>query len=339
MERSQRICAWFLLGVLILILNSPSLWARTDDSESTNPAAENPTAAHDGRHDFARQSLSDAWWTGPMLAPSAGTLPRGDILIEPYFYDISASHSNTFGSLSYFLYGLANRFTVGAIPTVDYTMANNEPNSSSVERGDTSLLAQYGLTQFHPGRWRPATAINVQETFPTGRYDELENEPNDGFGSGAYTTALAFYSQTYFWMPNGRILRLRFNVSDAFSTNVSVQGVSVYGTTAGFTGSAKPGNTSYADAAWEYSATRSWVLALDIEYHFEGATHVSGYNLLNRDSAQDSNLGSAGELIFAPAIEYNWKPNRGVLLGIRIIETGHNIAPSITPALAVNFVH
>ena len=30
-----------------------------------------------------RQSLDDAWWTGPMLAPSAATLPQGHFLIEP----------------------------------------------------------------------------------------------------------------------------------------------------------------------------------------------------------------------------------------------------------------
>ena len=35
-----------------------------------------------------RQSLDDAWWTGPMLAPSAATLPRGHFLIEPYLYDV-----------------------------------------------------------------------------------------------------------------------------------------------------------------------------------------------------------------------------------------------------------
>ena len=29
-----------------------------------------------------RQSLNDAWFTGPMLAPSASTLPRGHLLIQ-----------------------------------------------------------------------------------------------------------------------------------------------------------------------------------------------------------------------------------------------------------------
>ena len=46
-----------------------------------------------------RQSLDDAWWSGPMLAPSAATLPRGHFLIEPYLYDVIADHSNGFGSL------------------------------------------------------------------------------------------------------------------------------------------------------------------------------------------------------------------------------------------------
>lgn len=76
-----------------------------------------------------RQSLNDAWWTGPMLAPSANTLPRGHVLLEPYLYDVVtqgfynssgdrviAPHAHGFGSLTYMNYGLANRFTVGLIP-------------------------------------------------------------------------------------------------------------------------------------------------------------------------------------------------------------------------------
>ena len=35
--------------------------------------------------DTARQSLSDAWWTGPIAAAGADTLPPGHVLFEPYF--------------------------------------------------------------------------------------------------------------------------------------------------------------------------------------------------------------------------------------------------------------
>ena len=291
-----------------------------------------------------RQSMGDAWWTGPMLAPSAATLPQGHFLVEPYFYDVSTSGSNTFGSLSYILYGLRNKLTIGMIPTVDYEVVNGGLNSSTVELGDTSLLIQCGLTQFHEGSWHPMTAINVQQTFPTGRYDQLGNKPSDGFGGGAYTTAIALYSQTYLWLPNGRILRMRFNISDAFSSSVGVQGVSVYGTDAGFRGNAKPGQAAFADLAGEYSVTKKWVAALDVEYHFNGNTNVSGFDMLASAGSQsfssvETNSGSIGQIIFAPAVEFNWKHNLGVLVGTRIIEVGHNITPSITPAIAINYVH
>ena len=36
----------------------------------------------------SRQSMDDAWWTGPLLAASASSLPRGHFLVEPYLYDI-----------------------------------------------------------------------------------------------------------------------------------------------------------------------------------------------------------------------------------------------------------
>ena len=56
-----------------------------------------------------RQSPDDAWWTGPLLAPNASTLPRGHFLIEPYLYDVIGAHSNGFGSLTYINYGLVKQ--------------------------------------------------------------------------------------------------------------------------------------------------------------------------------------------------------------------------------------
>ena len=65
-----------------------------------------------------RQSQDDAWWTGPMLANSAATLPRGHFLIEPYLYDATSSHADGWGSLTYMLYGLTDRLTIGLVPVL-----------------------------------------------------------------------------------------------------------------------------------------------------------------------------------------------------------------------------
>src|ERR1700720_1918925 len=39
-----------------------------------------------------RQPLDDAWWTGPLLAPNASTLPQGHVLVEPYVWCSSPFH-------------------------------------------------------------------------------------------------------------------------------------------------------------------------------------------------------------------------------------------------------
>ena len=289
----------------------------------------------------ARQSLDDAWWTGPMLAPNATTLPRGHLLVEPYLYDVISAHSNGLGSLTYVNYGLVDRVTVGMIPTAGFNVANSGPSSSSVELGDLTLQGQYRIAKFHEGSWIPTTSVVVQETFPTGKYDRLCDRPGDGLGSGAHTTTLALYTQTYFWLPNGRILRMRFDASQAFSSNVNVEDVSVYGTSTGFRGSANPGSSFLADSSWEYSVTRKWVLALDVTYRHNWNTRVSGYNV-DSGSAQNPsvllNSGSSEVFAFAPAIEYSWKPNLGVLLGTRVIPASHNTNATVTPAVAINFV-
>jgi hypothetical protein len=131
---------------------------------------------------------------------------------------------------------------------------------------------------------------------------------------------------------------MRFNASQGFSNNVNVADVSVYGTEAGFRGHANPGSSFFVDASWEYSLMRRWVLALDATYRHNWNTRATGYNVLDSSSVQlDS--GSSEVFGFAPAIEYSWKPNLGVLLGARVIPASHNIHATITPAVAINFVH
>ena len=292
----------------------------------------------------SRQSTDSAWWTGPMLAASPNTLPPGHFLVEPYIYDVRTPHTNGLGSLTYLNYGVANNFTVGLIPTFGFTMVSEGSNSSGIGIGDLSVLAQYRLTQFHVGSRMPTTAILVQEGFPLGKYDRLGSRPSDGFGGGAYTTQLSLYSQMYFWMPSGRILRTRFDVSNTFSNSVHVEDVSVYGTSHGFRGRAYPGTSQFVDLAGEYSVTQRWVLAMDLFFRHGANTRVAGYDSVDPESVQSPpsiafNSGSSSAFGFAPGLEYNWTPKLGVLLATRIILKGHNTASSVTPAVAINMFY
>jgi hypothetical protein len=142
-------------------------------------------------------------------------------------------------------------------------------------------------------------------------------------------------------MPNGRILRVRLDLTYAFSSNVGLRDESVYGTPLGFRGRAWPGNGFTADAAAEYSLTSRWVLAFDVLYQSNANTRVSGIVTPPQGGASEvfaSDSGAAYSIGFAPAIEYNWNSRIGALLGVRIIEIGRNASASLTPAIALNMV-
>jgi len=300
-----------------------------------------------------QESLDEAWFTGPMLAPNAATLPQGHVLLEPYLYDLisnghfdssggrhSGPYEHDVGSQGYLLYGLTDRITAGMIPRFSYDEPAGAANSSGIDVGDITLQAGYGLTRYVPGETMPATALVVQLTVPTGRYDQLRRA-SDGVGAGAWTSALAFYSQDYFWMPNGRILRLRLDLTYAVSTSVGLRDESVYGTPLGFRGRAWPGDGFTADAAAEYSLTSRWVLAFDVVYQNNANTRVTGLVTAPEGGAPEgfaTDSGAAYSIAFAPAIEYNWSSRIGTLLGVRIIELGRNTSASLTPAIALNMV-
>ena len=319
-------------GVLIIAASLPAFAYPTDPNTC---AFTHPTG--------------DAWWTGPMLANTAETAPRGHYLFEPYLYDVrthgvfakdgtlhSAPHANSYGNLTYIVYGLTDTWGLGVIPTGGY---NQWQSSTGFGFGDLTLQGQHRLTHFRPCRHVPTVSIAVQETLPTGKYDRLANRTASGFGAGAYTTNLAAYSQMYFWMPNHRILRMRLNLSESESSLVHIRDASVYGTMDGFRGSTKPGNAFSADAAFEYSVTRRWVLALDAIYRHGDAYQVRGHAIQSPEQPILMTAGSSDSVGFAPAVEYNLNSRVGILLGTRFIARGRNVEDTITPAIAINLVH
>jgi hypothetical protein len=327
----RRRCFTFCCALVGTLL-SPAAWAQSA-GDPTAPAETAPPSPP------RRQSLDDAWWTGPMLANSAATLPRSHFLIEPYLYDASSPHADGFGSLTYMLYGLTDRLTVGLIPVLGYNRADGAGDSSGIGLGDVSVQAQYRLTEFHEGSSLPTISLQLQQTLPSGKYDRLGKRPGDGLGSGASTTTLQLNTQTYFWLANGRILRMRLNVAQSVSGRTHIEDVSVYGTPNGFRGHARPGNSFFANAAWEYSLSRRWVLAFDLTWRRNHGTRVDGVMLPGDGDAHiRRSSGSSEAFGFAPAVEYSWSANLGMLLGTRVI-TGHHTPTTITPAIAINYVH
>lgn len=317
-------------------------------SASADPA---PEAAQ------PRQALDDAWWTGSLVSLSAATLPTGHYLLEPYFFDVHpyghfdaggerrhVTREDGLSSLTIMEYGVTDTFTLGAIPRFEDRRISTGGSASGLGVGDLTLQGQYRLAQYHEGGFSPGVSLLVTETLPLGKYDRLGGRPGDGVGGGAYSTGLGLLAQDYFWTPAGRILRTRLNMTYTVSNRARLRDVSVYGTPEGFRGSAKPGDAFNVDVAFEYSVTRNWVLALDVGYERDASTRVEG--LVPPQTATgpatihfQRSSGVGESLILAPAIEYNWTPNLGVIFGAKMLPAGRNAPALFIPALAINYVH
>lgn len=305
------------------------------------------------------QPIGDALLTGPLVAPNPTALPKGHWNVEPYLldsiaygsYDNNWDHMNTdnahaFRSVTLLEYGLTDRLSVALLPQFGYNLVEHGPDSNGLRLGDTTLRGHFMLTEFHKGSWMPTTAIALSQTLPSGKYDGLGDNPSNGLGSGIWTTKVGLWTQGYFWMPNGRILRARLALSYAMPDNhASVTGVSVYGTPRSFNGSIDTGNTFAADMSFEYSMTRHWVPVIEVVYsHTDGgrvagtiASQSASGILLNPAVTTDTKASESFEV--APAVEYSWNQHYGLIVGAEVTVAGRNTGSVVTPQAALNIYY
>lgn len=281
----------------------------------------------------------EAWWTGPIAASSADTLPRGHVLIEPYLYDVRSPGGDYLGSLTYILYGLTDRLTVGVIPTIGSARSRGSASPRRVAAGDLTLQAQLRLHRAKAGDALPTFAVLIQRAVPLGRFDRLGDDPDRGVGGGVAPTTLGVNAQRVDRLPSGRALRTRVNLARSLPSRTHVLDASIYGTPAGFGGIARVRAVTTADLSVEYSATRRFTLATDLIGRWAGSGLVSG-RVVTGAGRLDYVAALPGIRSFsvAPALEYSWTNSRGVLLGARWTAAAHGRPGSVTPVVALNVV-
>lgn len=304
--------------------------------------------------DATRQALGDALFTGPLVAPNATSLPQGHWDIEPYVLDSighgrfdndwnkhDTANSHAYRSVTLLEYGLTDRLLIALLPQFGFNVADDGPDSQGVQLGDTKVRFQYMIHAFEEGSWLPTTALSFAQVFPTGKYDGLGNHAANGLGSGLLTSTFGLFTQDYFWMPNGHILRSRLDLTYTIAdADASVTGVSVYGTGPGFNGHIDSGDTFTADLAFEYSLTHHWAPAVDIVYTHAGGASVTGTQASNGLITAVRSTSKASEAVdIAPAIEYNWNSHYGVIVGADVVVAGRNTTDAVTPQAALNIYY
>ena len=278
------------------------------------------------------------WFTGSILSLQGHTNPPKILTVQPYLFFTSTygkyednwtSHRvtplNALECLIHATYGLTHFMDVEVLASFVY---QNRGSANHATWQDTSLLLGFQALEDNKYSWEPNLRIALQQVFPTGRYDKLKSKKRgtDATGEGSYQTGINFDFQKLFKLESGQFFRGRLCLQYLFlPLSVSIQGISIYGGTEKARGTIKVGQTFTLITAGEYTITQNWVLAMDVQYQLKSRSRFSG----KIDNLAKRNSNKVGYPLFqqisiAPAIEYNFSKNIGVIGGFWFTLAGMN---------------
>lgn len=302
----------------------------------------------------ADQDSTLPWFTGPLLTPSPNVVPAGHFDLEPYFYysdtngiyDSEGVHHDAISLIQWYevpfmQFGIAKNLEFDVATTL-YT--NKYQGDTSTAFGDTTLSLSYQAYQ-DPANKLPNIKVGLKVLIPTGKFDSLDatNPTVGSTGSGYFATTFSIGIGQCYHIIGEQYLNLRTYFGYTYPFCTHVEGFNVFGGGFETSGEVYPGkNFSWLFGA-EYSLTKNWVLAFDVQYSYTGKTKFSG--IVGRiGPAQNgvfpelASIGSkAGyQWSIAPAIEYNWNDKWGIILGPWFTIAGENTEAFIQTILALN---
>jgi hypothetical protein len=305
----------------------------------------------DAENQFNRaKELFIPWYTGSLQAPGATNVPPGLGFIQPYVYltenYASFDSERKSRSLSSSLVSLnpSASLQFGITDNLDIAIGNLQGfvnwqhGQSGGGFGDINVSLGFPICfeTIHV----PAMRFIIREIFPTGQFNYLNSNGYNlsATGGGSYQTYFGLsLSKTTFWRSQ-HPLRLRLAATYTIPSCVCVHGFNTYG--GGYKTNAKvrPGNIFFGDIAFELSLTQRWVLASDFVYTFTNETTYSGYAGVKGDGSPAS-LGSgySDSISIAPALEYNWSENLGIIGGVWFSVYGRNSLNFVSGVFSVAY--
>lgn len=290
------------------------------------------------------------WFTGPLLTPSSHVVPCGHQNYEPYIYwtQIQGIYDSNwkFQSRPMFtnvLFQGAMQF--GVLPSTEFDIApqfdyNQTQNRRMWRASDLPLTLAFQLLDEKEGEWYPAIKLRFGANTPLGKYDRLSPTRlgTDVGGSGTWYPGVGLVFGKLFHFKDVHYLSMRLFLTYNFGTPVNVRGLSVYGGAPsspgvkGTRGTVYPGNIFLFLNGYEYSLTQNWGLALDIQYQHTDTSRFSGFS----PPGTRPILPSQELFALAPAVEYNWNENIGVIVGPWFTVAGRNTGKFVSYVGALN---
>jgi hypothetical protein len=307
-----------------------------------------------------QEKLGDANWTGPLETSNPNVIPKNHLYIETYFvgeqdngfYNNSSKkigannlaaggtgYSTDYQSATLFAYGITNKFNLQFIPVFDGAQGGTalrnssgtvlNPSSNGMEVDNLTVRTPYQLHSYKKGNWAPSFTISPGFIAPTGAGD-----------TNTWTPWVGAWVQRPFWMPGGRILRVRANQDFYFPLAKTVNDEGFCGT--GIASCKSNQGTYYKTfVGMEYSLTKHWVPAWDFYWKYGNGnkTNALGTGSLIGCSTGFNTAGNDcngfNRLAVDPALEYNFTGNVGIIFGVEMTVAGKNVGSYIAPQIAL----
>ncbi len=287
---------------------------------------------------FTHAVMASPWFTGPLLAPNGITIPPGHFNFEPYgFYTIYPEQFRNFEATSILTIGVTSFLDFQASAPYDFSWNRGQYGQGI---GDSSLGFGIQVLRQHENSWIPDLRVTIQELFPTGKFDHLNPKKfgTDQTGSGSYQTSIGLNFQRLTEFHDQHYLRSRLSVVAATAGDVTVSGLNTFGGDQETHGKVSPGNSYSVDVAFEYTLTEHWVPVFEMLFVNSGSTNFvgnPGFTPGGTVRSVGGRGGSQGSL--APAIEYNFNSNLGIIAGVWFSITGPHPAEFISNTIAINY--
>ncbi len=282
------------------------------------------------------------WFTGPLIAPSGYTVKPGDVSIQPYLYfyvfnAIYDRHWKAHSQPNFYTTRVQIQTRIGVAKSIDFRVYpqafyNETEGRHYINIGDLSIGPGFQLVRAGVDDPFPAIKLNLRVSVPIGKYQKLQPhlKGTDAIGSGSWEpTAILIFSKLWHTAPTHFLsTRLVFNYQ--FGTPIHVKRFNTYGGSANTYGTVHQGDIFSVNGAFQYNLTHRWALAGDLLYTHNNKNRFSGKTTAINSSP------SREQFSLAPAIEYNWSRDIGIIGGIWFTFAGRNSGRFVTSVIAVN---
>lgn len=277
--------------------------------------------------------------TGPLIVPNGTVTPVGHYYIQNYasfenytgLYNANWKSSSTpnlfsFNPQSIIFVGLTDWMDIYVAPQA---LVNTHKGASAARFGDLPVGLDIQAVAMDTGKWYPGVKLTIQESFPSGKFKNLN--PNDFnadiSGTGNYKTTLSVLLHNVYHIWKSQFLSLYAYAGYTMNSEAQVYGFNTYGGGNGTDGKVNGGHSIQGIFSFEYAFTVQWALALDTVYTHTNRLRFNGINGTNNDGTEAKvGLPSSELLAFAPAIEYNVDEHFGLIIGCYLSAIGRNSA-------------